>query len=63
MLLIPHLLLLLGLALGTVHSLHTAPLAEMKLQRGNCPMFWYSYNDRCYKYVATGMCYVVHGAK
>uniref|UniRef100_A0A8C8DR28 C-type lectin domain-containing protein n=1 Tax=Oryzias sinensis TaxID=183150 RepID=A0A8C8DR28_9TELE len=25
------------------------------LLRGNCPMFWYSYGDRCYKYVATPM--------
>uniref|UniRef100_A0A8P4GN04 C-type lectin domain-containing protein n=1 Tax=Dicentrarchus labrax TaxID=13489 RepID=A0A8P4GN04_DICLA len=23
------------------------------LQRGSCPMFWYSFNGRCYKYVAT----------
>ncbi|XP_017277663.1 lactose-binding lectin l-2-like [Kryptolebias marmoratus] len=28
---------------------------ELKLQRGGCPMFWYSYNGRCYKYVATQM--------
>uniref|UniRef100_A0A3B4ZHN7 C-type lectin domain-containing protein n=1 Tax=Stegastes partitus TaxID=144197 RepID=A0A3B4ZHN7_9TELE len=21
--------------------------------RGTCPMFWYSYNGRCYKYVAS----------
>ena len=58
--LIPHLLLLLGLALGTVH---TAPLAEMKLQRGNCPMFWYSFNERCYKYVAQGTYVQCCGAK
>uniref|UniRef100_A0A3B3IA13 C-type lectin domain-containing protein n=1 Tax=Oryzias latipes TaxID=8090 RepID=A0A3B3IA13_ORYLA len=25
------------------------------LLRGNCPMFWYSYGGRCYKYVATSM--------
>uniref|UniRef100_A0A8P4KFW9 C-type lectin domain-containing protein n=1 Tax=Dicentrarchus labrax TaxID=13489 RepID=A0A8P4KFW9_DICLA len=25
----------------------------LKLQRGNCPMFWWSFNGRCYKYVAT----------
>uniref|UniRef100_A0A668UYH0 C-type lectin domain-containing protein n=1 Tax=Oreochromis aureus TaxID=47969 RepID=A0A668UYH0_OREAU len=25
------------------------------LLRGNCPMFWYSFNGRCYKYVATHM--------
>ncbi|XP_014263436.2 lactose-binding lectin l-2 [Maylandia zebra] len=27
----------------------------VKLLRGNCPMFWYSFNGRCYKYVATQM--------
>ncbi|XP_032437382.1 lactose-binding lectin l-2-like [Xiphophorus hellerii] len=34
-----------------------APLdkQEMKLQRGGCPPFWYSFNGRCYKYVATLM--------
>merc|ERR1712212_118692 len=50
MLLIPQLLCLLGLALGTVHA---NPLAEVRLQRGNCPMFWYSFNGRCYKYDTT----------
>uniref|UniRef100_G3NRY5 C-type lectin domain-containing protein n=1 Tax=Gasterosteus aculeatus TaxID=69293 RepID=G3NRY5_GASAC len=25
------------------------------LQRGQCPMFWYSFNGRCYKYVATSV--------
>ncbi|KAG8005153.1 Lactose-binding lectin l-2 [Nibea albiflora] len=39
---------LFGLALGAV-----SPSDEMKLQRGSCPMFWYSFNGRCYKYVAT----------
>ncbi|XP_029976933.1 galactose-specific lectin nattectin-like [Salarias fasciatus] len=31
-----------------------APLEEknMKLQRGGCPLFWYSFKDRCYRYVA-----------
>uniref|UniRef100_A0A671WM60 C-type lectin domain-containing protein n=1 Tax=Sparus aurata TaxID=8175 RepID=A0A671WM60_SPAAU len=24
----------------------------VSLQRGGCPMFWYSFNGRCYKYVA-----------
>ncbi|XP_061598331.1 lymphocyte antigen 75-like [Cololabis saira] len=28
---------------------------EVKLLRGGCPMFWYNFNDRCYKYVATRM--------
>ncbi|XP_041665587.1 ladderlectin-like [Cheilinus undulatus] len=46
------LLFLFGLALGA------APPSEdpdFKLQRGGCPLFWYSFNGRCYKYVATSM--------
>ncbi|XP_067467958.1 lactose-binding lectin l-2-like [Thunnus thynnus] len=45
-------LFLFGMALGaeTPSGDH-----EMKLQSGNCPMFWYSFNGRCYKYVATHM--------
>ncbi|XP_033492416.1 type-2 ice-structuring protein-like [Epinephelus lanceolatus] len=43
------LILLFGLALGAVSS------PDVKLQRGNCPMFWYSFNGRCYKYIATDM--------
>ncbi|KAL7381753.1 hypothetical protein ABVT39_010713 [Epinephelus coioides] len=43
------LLLLFGLALGAVSS------PDVKLQRGTCPMFWYSFNGRCYKYIATDM--------
>uniref|UniRef100_I3J0W6 C-type lectin domain-containing protein n=1 Tax=Oreochromis niloticus TaxID=8128 RepID=I3J0W6_ORENI len=27
----------------------------VQLLHGNCPMFWYSFNGRCYKYVATHM--------
>ncbi|CAB1436206.1 unnamed protein product [Pleuronectes platessa] len=46
------LLLLFTLTLGAV-SPSDGP--EVKLQRGNCPMFWYSFNNRCYKYVATQM--------
>lgn len=40
-------LFLFGLALGPSDE------HRLKLQRGNCPMFWYSFNGRCYKYVAT----------
>ncbi|XP_067467955.1 lactose-binding lectin l-2-like [Thunnus thynnus] len=45
-------LFLFGLALGaeTPSGDH-----QLKLQRGNCPMFWYSFNGRCYKYVSTRM--------
>ncbi|XP_061597876.1 galactose-specific lectin nattectin-like [Cololabis saira] len=28
---------------------------EVELLRGGCPMFWFSFNGRCYKYVATPM--------
>ncbi|XP_041823303.1 ladderlectin-like [Melanotaenia boesemani] len=43
---------LFGLALGA-----ESPPAdqEVKLLRGGCPVFWYSFNGRCYKYVATLM--------
>ncbi|XP_023254715.1 lactose-binding lectin l-2-like [Seriola lalandi dorsalis] len=46
------LLFLFGLTLGaeTPSDEH-----EVKLQRGNCPVFWFSFNGRCYKYVATRM--------
>ncbi|XP_060943428.1 lactose-binding lectin l-2-like [Limanda limanda] len=46
------LLLLFTLTLGAV-SPSDGP--EVKLQRGNCPLFWFSFNNRCYKYVATPM--------
>ncbi|XP_040909696.1 C-type mannose receptor 2-like [Toxotes jaculatrix] len=45
-------LFLFGLALGPVSP---SEEREMKLQRGNCPMFWFSFNGRCYKYIATRM--------
>ncbi|XP_061597875.1 lactose-binding lectin l-2-like isoform X2 [Cololabis saira] len=36
-------------------KLQEVKLQEVKLPRGGCPMFWYSFNGRCYKYVATLM--------
>ncbi|XP_059206529.1 lactose-binding lectin l-2-like [Centropristis striata] len=45
-------LFLFGLALGAEPP---SDDQQVKLQRGNCPMFWYSFNGRCYKYVATDM--------
>ncbi|XP_075306025.1 lactose-binding lectin l-2-like [Odontesthes bonariensis] len=46
------LLFLIGLALGAVTP---SDVLQGKLQRGNCPMFWYSFNGRCYKYISTDM--------
>ncbi|XP_053302119.1 lactose-binding lectin l-2 [Pleuronectes platessa] len=46
------LLLLFTLTLGAV-SPSDGP--EVQLQLGNCPMFWFSFNNRCYKYVAAQM--------
>lgn len=43
-------LLLFGLALGAKSP---SDDQQMKLLRGKCPMFWYTFNSRCYKYVAT----------
>uniref|UniRef100_UPI0037E8D5A6 lactose-binding lectin l-2-like n=1 Tax=Semicossyphus pulcher TaxID=241346 RepID=UPI0037E8D5A6 len=44
------LLFLFGLALaaGSPSDEH-----QLKLQRGGCPMFWYNFNGRCYKYIST----------
>uniref|UniRef100_A0A3P8VN64 Lactose-binding lectin l-2-like n=2 Tax=Cynoglossus semilaevis TaxID=244447 RepID=A0A3P8VN64_CYNSE len=42
--------LLFAVFLGAV-----SPSGEENLQRGVCPLFWFGYNDRCYKYVATPM--------
>ncbi|XP_078120261.1 lactose-binding lectin l-2-like [Sander vitreus] len=44
------LLFLFGLTLGAVSLSDGYPV---NLLRSNCPMFWYSFNGRCYKYVAT----------
>ncbi|KAE8282093.1 Ladderlectin Precursor [Larimichthys crocea] len=41
---------LFGLALGAVPP---SDDHRLKLQRGNCPMFWFSFNGRCYKYIST----------
>ncbi|XP_034097052.1 lactose-binding lectin l-2-like [Gymnodraco acuticeps] len=43
------LLFLFGLALGAVSP---SDDPQGKLQRGSCPMFWFSFNNRCYKYIA-----------
>ncbi|XP_075962489.1 C-type lection lectoxin-Enh3-like [Anarhichas minor] len=45
-------LFLFGLALGAVSP---SDDHQVKLQRANCPMFSYSFNGRCYKYVSTRM--------
>lgn len=43
------LLFLFGLALAMSHSGEH----QLELQRGNCPLFWYTFNGRCYKFFAT----------
>uniref|UniRef100_A0A3B4ZGY8 C-type lectin domain-containing protein n=1 Tax=Stegastes partitus TaxID=144197 RepID=A0A3B4ZGY8_9TELE len=43
------LLLLFGLALGAVVPPEKQRVA---LQRGSCPSHWFSFNRRCYKYLA-----------
>ncbi|XP_042079589.1 lactose-binding lectin l-2-like [Haplochromis burtoni] len=53
------LLFLFGPALGAP-SESPSDGNKMKLQlvqllHGNCPMFWYNFNGRCYKYVAAHM--------
>ncbi|XP_072226606.1 ladderlectin-like [Leuresthes tenuis] len=48
-------LVLLCLALGAVSA---SAQGELALQRRNCPQFWYSFNGRCYKYIATKMTWI-----
>ncbi|XP_072291227.1 lactose-binding lectin l-2-like [Eucyclogobius newberryi] len=43
-------LVLLGVSLALASP---SGLSEVKLKRGGCPMFWYSFNGHCYKYVST----------
>ncbi|XP_075962402.1 ladderlectin-like [Anarhichas minor] len=45
-------LFLFVLALGAVSP---SDDHQVSLQRGNCPTLWSSFNNRCYKYVATRM--------
>ncbi|KAK0150214.1 Ladderlectin [Merluccius polli] len=45
---------------GLLHALALAdPLTQtstdLQIQQGSCPMFWYSHDGRCYKYVSTRM--------
>uniref|UniRef100_A0A668V075 C-type lectin domain-containing protein n=1 Tax=Oreochromis aureus TaxID=47969 RepID=A0A668V075_OREAU len=56
------LLFLFGLALGAPSESpdenqvkHQLDDHRVQLLRESCPMFWYSFNGRCYKYVATHM--------
>uniref|UniRef100_A0A3Q0SMK6 C-type lectin domain-containing protein n=1 Tax=Amphilophus citrinellus TaxID=61819 RepID=A0A3Q0SMK6_AMPCI len=44
--------ILFGLALGAVSL---SDNQEVKLQRGDCPKFWYYFNGTCYKYVGSHM--------
>ncbi|KAM3595998.1 uncharacterized protein V6R79_006640 [Siganus canaliculatus] len=44
------LLFLLGLALGAEAR---SDDQGVKLQNGSCPLFWFGFNGRCYRYVAT----------
>jgi len=46
---------LLCLALGAV-----SPSAERELvlERNSCSLFWFSFNGRCYKYIATKMTWI-----
>ncbi|KAJ0054980.1 hypothetical protein NL108_008692 [Boleophthalmus pectinirostris] len=39
------------LFLGVSLDLASPGFSEVKLEHGDCPMFWFSFNSRCYKYV------------
>ncbi|XP_020487246.1 lactose-binding lectin l-2 [Labrus bergylta] len=43
-------LFLFALALGAVSP---SDQDQTRLQRAGCPMFWYNFNGRCYKYIST----------
>uniref|UniRef100_A0A3P8VSP6 C-type lectin domain-containing protein n=1 Tax=Cynoglossus semilaevis TaxID=244447 RepID=A0A3P8VSP6_CYNSE len=44
-----------ALVLGAASGSYSLSLSEPEplLQSGNCPDFWYSFNDRCFKYMST----------
>ncbi|KAM9737420.1 lactose-binding lectin l-2-like [Menidia menidia] len=46
-------MLVLFLAAAALSAVSSSDEQELQLQRGGCPMFWYSFNGRCYKYVAS----------
>ncbi|KAM3874389.1 galactose-specific lectin nattectin-like [Diretmus argenteus] len=48
-------LFFLGLALAAVPP---SAAHEVQLSQGSCPMSWYSFNNRCYKYVAAKMIWI-----
>ncbi|XP_075306019.1 galactose-specific lectin nattectin-like [Odontesthes bonariensis] len=48
-------LFMAALALSAVSPSDEQELQEPQLLRGGCPMFWYSFNGRCYKYIASRM--------
>ncbi|XP_047460791.1 C-type lectin-like [Mugil cephalus] len=43
-------LFLFGLVLG---ELPPSDIQEVPLVRGSCPLFWFSFNGDCYKYIST----------
>ncbi|XP_060943427.1 lactose-binding lectin l-2-like [Limanda limanda] len=47
--------MILLLLLFTLGAVSPSDGTEAQMQRGNCPSFWSSFNNRCYKYVATPM--------
>ncbi|XP_065326676.1 lactose-binding lectin l-2-like [Pelmatolapia mariae] len=49
------LLFLFGLALGAPSESPSDDDRGVKLLRGSCPTLWWSFNSRCYKYVATNL--------
>ncbi|XP_051245841.1 lactose-binding lectin l-2-like [Dicentrarchus labrax] len=51
-------LLFLCLFVLTLGAVSPSDVHPLKLQRGNCPMFWWSFNGRCYKYIATRMTWI-----
>ncbi|XP_034561087.1 lactose-binding lectin l-2-like [Notolabrus celidotus] len=48
-------LLLLFTSVLTLGAVSPSDDHVFRLQRGGCPMFWYNFNGRCYKYISTHM--------
>uniref|UniRef100_A0A8C6SG21 C-type lectin domain-containing protein n=1 Tax=Neogobius melanostomus TaxID=47308 RepID=A0A8C6SG21_9GOBI len=50
-------IVLLGVSLGLASPSGLSEV-KVKLERGSCPPFWFSFDGRCYKYVSSPLTWV-----